>query len=396
MKATGVVVEYNPFHNGHKYHLEMARKYGSGEIVIAVMSGDFLQRGEPAIINKWKRTEMVLKNGVDMVVELPSFYSTQSAEIFAKGSVETLAGLGVTDIVFGSESGDIKKLEEIAALEEDEEFQEKLREELAKGASYPSAFAKSLEKITGKEGYFTPNDILGTEYVRSIRRKGLPIEPIAIKREGTGYHSHDVAGKIASATAIRKMLAEGGAGMKEVLPEASYEILVDEHKKGKSAFLKEYYPIIRHEIILHRDILGDIQDIEVGFENKLYSAAVKYDKYDEFYNEIMSKRYTNVRLQRILVHIILGLTVKITEEAKKKVPYIRILGFNEKGNKYLKSIKNKGEIETFTTLKNVSKKLDPAAKMLLDFNERSSKVYGIIKEYEQRSVPIIYRGDSDE
>jgi len=396
MKATGVVVEYNPFHNGHKFHLEMARKYGEGDIVIAVMSGDFLQRGEPAIINKWKRTEMVLANGVDIVVELPAYYSTQSAEIFAKGSVEILGGLGVEDIVFGSESGDIDKLEKIAALEEDEVFQNKLREHLDKGNSYPTAFSRSLEEITGEKGYFSPNDILGTEYVRSIKKAGLRVNPIAIKREGTGYHSHDVEGKIASATAIRKMLAHGDEGMREVMPEASYAILTKEHKMGRSAFLKEYYPIIRHEIILHRDMLGEIQDVEVGFENKLYSAAVRYDKFEEFYSEIMSKRYTNARLQRILVHIILGLTVKITKKAKEKVPYIRILGFNEEGNRYLKSIKKGQEIHTFTTLKNVTKKLDEDAKMLLDFNERASKVYGIIKEYEERNIPIIYRGEKDE
>lgn len=396
MKATGVVVEYNPFHNGHKYHLEMARKHGQGDIVIAAMSGDFLQRGEPAIINKWKRTEMVLKNGVDIVVELPTFYSTQSAEIFAKGSVEILGALGVSDIVFGSESGDVEKLEEIARLEEDEVFQEGLREELARGVSYPTAFSKTLEKILGKKGYFSPNDILGTEYVRAIRKKNLKVEPIAIKREGTGYHSHDVAGKIASATAIRKMLAEGSEGIREVLPEVSYEILTEEHREGRTAFLRDYYPLIRHEIILHRDLLDDIQDVEVGFQNKLYSAAVKYEGYDEFYDEIMSKRYTNARLQRILIHILLGLTVKHTVKAKEGVPYIRILGFNERGHKYLKGIKKNQEIPTFTTLKNVSKKLDEDAKALLDFNERASKIYGIVKKYEQRSIPIMLRGEEQD
>jgi len=393
MKATGVVVEYNPFHNGHKYHLEMAREYGQGDIVIAVMSGDFLQRGEPAIINKWKRTEMALKNGVDIVVELPAYYSAQSAEIFAKGSVEILAGLGVSDIVFGSESGDVEKLEEIARLEEDEAFQERLREELSTGVSYPTAFSKVLEDTLGKKGYFSPNDILGTEYVRAIRKKKLDVEPIAIKREGTGYHSHEVEGKIASATAIRRMLTEGSGEIGEVLPRVSYEILADEHREGRTAFLRDYYHLIRHEIILHRDILSEIQDIEVGFENKLYSAAVKYGDYDEFYNEIMSKRYTNARLQRILVHILLGLTVEHTVNAKKKVPYIRILGFNEMGNSYLKSIKKSQETETFTTLKNVTKKLGEDAKVLLDFNERASKIYGIVKKYEERSIPIMLRGE---
>lgn len=393
MKATGVVVEYNPFHNGHKYHLEMARKHGEGDIVIAVMSGDFLQRGEPAIINKWKRTEMVLANGVDIVVELPSYYSAQSAEIFAKGSVEILGALGVTDIVFGSESGDVEKLEEIAKLEEDEIFQEQLKEELTKGSSYPTAFSKALEKVLGKKGYFTPNDILGTEYVRAIKKKNLGVKPIAIKREGTGYHSHDIAGKIASATAIRKMLREGDKDIADVLPGISLDILMEEHRKENTAFLREYYPLIRHEIILHRDMLADIQDVEIGFENKLYSAAVKYPVYEDFYEEIMSKRYTNARVQRILIHILIGLTVDITKKAKEKVPYIRILGFNEKGNSYLKKIKKTQEIETFTTLKNVSKKLDKDAKMLLDFNERASKIYGIIKEYEGKTIPIMLKGE---
>lgn len=396
MKATGVVVEYNPFHNGHKYHLKMARDKGKGDIVIAVMSGDFLQRGEPGIVNRWKRTEMVLKNGVDIVAELPSYYSAQSAEIFALGSVGILAGLGVTDIVFGSESGEVERLEEIAALEENEEFQIYLKEHLSQGNSYPTAFSRALEEVTGEKGYFTPNDILGTEYVRAIRKGGYEIEPIAIKREGTGYHSHDVAGEIASATAIRKMLREGDEKMVDVLPEISYEILKSEHEEGRTAFIREYYPLIRHEIILHRDMLKDIQDVEVGFENKLYSAAVKHEGYEEFYEEIMSRRYTNARLQRILIHILIGLTVEITEKAKREIPYIRILGFNDKGNRYLKSIKKSMEIPLFTSLKNVSKKLEGDAKELLDFNERASKIYGIVKEYEDRSIPIIIRGDGDE
>lgn len=388
MKATGVVVEYNPFHNGHRYHLDMARKIGRGDVVIAVMSGDFLQRGEPGVLNRCKRTEMVLKNGIDIVVELPAYYSAQSAEIFAMGSVEILGHLGVENIVFGSESGDVEKLREIAKLEEDQEFQLEIKNNLKDGSSYPTAFGKAIEKIKGRGDYFTPNDILGTEYVRSIERANLNIEPIAIKREGTGYHSKKVNGGIASATAIREMLYEGSGGLELVLPKESYKILVEEHNKGNTAYLRDYYTLIRHEIILNRERIADIQDVEDGFENRLYSSAIKYNEFNEFYDDIISKRYTNARVQRILIHILIGLTKEITSLAKEGIPYIRILGFNSKGGRYLKHIKKTKEnnLEIFTTLKNVTKKLGEREKKLLDFNERASKIYSIIKNYKSKMI----------
>ncbi len=391
MKATGVVVEYNPFHNGHRYHLEQCKKLGIGDVVIAAMSGDFLQRGEPAILNKWKRAEMALRCGIDIVAELPAYYSNQSAEIFARGSLEILNALKVSDIVFGSESADIDKLKKIALLEEDDRFQEHLKDELGRGNSYPTAFSKAVEKVTGEKGYMSPNDILGTEYVRSILDLGLDIKPIAIKREGTGYHSHDIKGEIASATAIRKMLEFDRERIRDLVPEDCYKILLEEFEKGRCAWLHEFYPILRHEIILHKDFLVDIQDIEVGFENRLYESALKNREFYGFYNDIMTKRYTNARVQRILTHILLGMTVKLTEEAKKGVPYVRILGFSEKGGRYLKSIRSKTEVEVFTTLKNVSKKLSGREKVLLDFNERCSMIYTVIKEYEERKTPILIK-----
>lgn len=391
MKATGVVVEYNPFHNGHRYHLEMARKKGIGDVVIAAMSGDFLQRGEPGIVNRWKRAEMALRSGVDIVAELPAYYSNQSAEIFARGAVGVLGALGVSDIVFGSESGEIERLKNIASLEENDEFQIYLKEELGRGSSYPTSFAAAIEKITGEKGYMTPNDILGTEYVRSIAKLRLNINPIAIKREGTGYHSHDIKGDIASATAIRKMLDKDREKIKNLVPEPVYEILSNEFREKRCAWLHEFYPILRHEIILHKNSLEKIQDIEAGFENRLYEAALKNRNFEKFYRDIMTKRYTNARVQRILTHILLGLTVKITEDAKMGVPYVRILGFNQKGGKYLKSIRGKTDIEVFTTLKNVSKKLSGREKALLDFNERCSMIYTVIKEYEERKTPIIIK-----
>lgn len=381
MKATGVVVEYNPFHNGHKYHLEQAREKGIGEVVIAAMSGDFLQRGEPGIVNRWKRTEMAIKSGIDIVAELPAYYSCQSAEIFARGAIGILGALKVSDVVFGSESGDIDRLKNIASLEESEVFQNHIKDELGKGNSYPTSFARAMERVTGEKGYMTPNDILGAEYVKAIRELGLDINPIAIKREGTGYHSHDIEGEIASATAIRKMLAGNRENIKNLVPGEVYEILTEEFQKGRCAWLSEFYPLIRHEIILHRKTLCCIQDMEVGFDNRIYESAIKNSDFDKFYNDIMTKRYTNARVQRILIHILLGITKTLTEDAKKGVPYVRILGFSEKGGKYLKNIRNKTEVGVFTTLKNISKKLSGREKELLGFNERCSKIYSVVKDY---------------
>ncbi|MGL5088524.1 MAG: nucleotidyltransferase [Cetobacterium sp.] len=385
-KAVGIVVEYNPFHNGHKYHCLKAREHG--DVVIAVMSGDYVQRGEPALINRWDRAELALKNGVDIVVELPVFYSTQSAEIFSRGAVGILNQMNVDKIVFGSESGDIKSLADRADLEEKKEFKEELKKQLKEGHSYPTAYSNTLKNLKVDEE-LNSNDILGVEYIKALKFWRSSIKPVAIKREKSGYYSEGIEDGISSATGIRKKL-QSGEDIKEVVPHTTYEVLKNALDENRFAKLKDFYSLIRHRILLERENLKDIQDVEIGFENRLYEAAFSSLDFESFFQKIQTKRYTLGRTQRILIHILLDIKKETTKVVKVKVPYIRVLGFTKDGQSYLKDLKEK-EIIVLTALKNIQKLLSKDELRFLEQNETGSKIYSMINYYEDRKIPIIIR-----
>nr|WP_307774629.1 nucleotidyltransferase [uncultured Cetobacterium sp.] len=388
LSGVGIVVEYNPFHNGHRYHCLKAKEYG--DVVIAVMSGNFVQRGEPAIVNKWERAKMALNSGVDIVVELPTFYSVQSAEIFSIGSVGILNKLGVDKIVFGSESGDVKKLIKISKIEEGDEFKESIKLHLKSGLSYPTAYSKALESC-GVTKEVQSNDILGVEYIKAIDYWGSSIKPIAIKREKAGYYTEGEVEGISSATGIRKMLYEE-TDFKNVVPDITYSKLMGLYESGKVANLKDFYPYIRYKIISERENIEKIQDVEEGYSVKLYNSAMKHKKFDEFFEEIKTKRYTIGRVQRILIHILLNITKKVTQEVKKEIPYIQVLGFTENGRKYIKELKKKDEeIKILTSLKNIKRILKNSEREKLELNEASGRIYSLINDYEEEQIPIMIK-----
>ncbi|MGL4946970.1 MAG: nucleotidyltransferase [Cetobacterium sp.] len=385
-KAVGIVVEYNPFHNGHKYHCLKAREHG--DIVIAVMSGDYVQRGEPALINRWDRAELALKNGVDIVVELPIFYSTQSAEIFSRGALGILHLMSVDKIVFGSETGDINSLVERANLEEKEEFGEELKKQLKEGYSYPTAYSNTLKNLN-VANKLDSNDILGVEYIKALKFWKSTVEPVAIKREKSGYYSEGIEDGISSATGIRKKI-QSGEEVKDVVPETTYKVLKNALDENRFATLKDFYSLIRYRILLERESIKNIQDIEIGFENRLYEAALSSLDFESFFEKIQTKRYTLGRTQRILIHILLNIKKEETAVVKEKVPYIRVLGFTQNGQKYLKKLKEK-DVVVLTALKNIQKILTEDELKLLEKNEIASKIYSMINSYEDRKIPIIIR-----
>lgn len=385
-KPVGIVVEYNPFHNGHKYHCLKAKEYG--DVVVAVMSGDFVQRGEPALIDRWSRAELALKNGVDIVVELPIFYSTQSAEIFARGAVGILNLMKVQKIVFGSESGNAEKLIKRAKLEEEDKFKQELKKQLKEGFSYPTAYSNTLKYLKQGEE-IESNDILGVEYIKALKFWKSQIEPIAIKREKSGYYSEGVEDGISSATGIRKKL-KLGEEIKEVVPLTTYEVLKDALKENKFAKLEDFYELIRYKILLEKDRLELIQDIEQGYENKIYEAALSSENFEDFFEKIKSKRYTLGRMQRILIHILLGVKKEETKNVKEKIPYIRVLGFTKVGQEYLKELKE-NDVKILTSLKNIQKNLEKESLKFLEHNEVASKIYSIINPYKERKIPIIIK-----
>ena len=386
MRATGIIVEYNPFHNGHKLHLMEAKK--NSDLVIAVMSGNFLQRGEPAIYDKWTRAQMALKNGVDLVVELPVFYSAQAAEIFSYGAIDILDKLGVEKIIFGSESSDLEKLKKIAYLQIDEKdlIDEKIKEKMDSGISYPNAINSVIEELLGEKDILKPNDILGVEYIKAIRKLSSSIEPILIERKAVGYHDKEIIDEITSATSIRKMIKDGSLeAIKKVMPVESYNLL------GTPTYLEKFYPLLRYEILNNYEELKFVADMEIGLDNRIFEMAVKYLDFKDFYKNLMTKRYTHGRIQRVLTHILLKIDKKIIDETKVGITYVKILGFSQKGSKYLKEKKETFKIKPLSGLKNVSLILDERERELLNFEIKCDRIYGIINPYEERKFPIIIK-----
>ena len=395
MKAVGLIVEYNPFHNGHKYHIDKAREITGAEVVIAVMSGNFLQRGEPAIFNKWIRAESAIMNGVDLVVELPVLYSSQSAEIFAIGAVSILNSLKVSEIVFGAESENIEIIKNIAEAEKSDEkkaeIDEVIRKEMKLGQSYPNAFAKAIKEVFGYEEILTPNNILGLEYLRAINRIKSEIKPSAIKRNSAGFHSTDVTGEIASATAIRKKIFEGNfEEVFKTIPNSSKNIIKQEIESRRVAKLEEYYDILKYSILSQPEKLKYIQDIEQGFDIRIYKGVLKSKNFEQFFTEIITKRYTISRVYRILTHILLDIDTEITEKVKSITPpYCRILAINSKGREYIRKVKKELEIFLISNIKNADEKLSKHGAVMFEFDNRADEIYKILNYYEERKMPIV-------
>ncbi|TDT68019.1 putative nucleotidyltransferase [Hypnocyclicus thermotrophus] len=384
MKATGIIVEYNPFHNGHKYHLEKAKKKNRKNIIIAVMSGNFLQRGEPAVLNKWVRTEMALLNGVDIVVELPVFYSIKSAEGFAEGAVRILDALNVETIIFGSEAGEINELKEIANLHFNENFQNLIKNRLKTGVSYPNAFNEALNEY-GILKELKPNNILGVEYIKAGEKIKSKINFQTIKREKVDFYGEEIREKITSATNIRKLIINNEIEkIKETVPGNCYNLI--KKNLDKIVTLDDFYPYIRYEIINNYKKLKKLKDIEQGLENRIYNVALQSENIIEFLENIKTKRYTTSRIKRILISILIGMY-----EDEYQLDYIKILGFTGNGRKYLNYIKNNCKLDFITNIKNLKENFTKERRERMSFEFKTDNIYKLVKSYEERKYPVIVK-----
>ena len=326
MKVTGIIAEYNPFHNGHLYHLEQTRKITSCDILIAVITGNYNQRGDLSIINKFEKTMAGLKHGIDLIVELPYIYTLQNAYVYGRKAVEILDRLQVDKLVFGSETNNLEELKKYAELEVDVT---RLKELLHDGNSYP----KSYGLLSGS---LYPNDILAIAYLKAL--KDTHIEALSIQRTND-YLSADLD-VISSASAIRKAVKEG----RDISKTCPVDI-------DEPIFNEDLYPYIRRLLITcDRNDLNRIFMVSEGIENLLKENAFRYDSYEEFINSSVSRRYTRSRIQRVLMHI----ANQIRKEDVENLPdnnYVRVLGFNEKGQEYLRRIKD--DVDIITQFKNI-------------------------------------------
>ncbi len=362
MASIGIIAEYNPFHNGHLYHLKKIKEMFPNDTIILVLSGNFTQRGEPSIIDKWKKTEIAIKAGIDLVVELPFIFATQSADIFAYGAITILENLKVDKLVFGSEIDDIDLLTTIAKAQVDNPlFDQLVKTYMKMGENYPTAISKTVYDLTEKK-VDTPNDLLGVSYIKTIIKNNYKIKPIAIKRT-TDYHKEELK-EITSATTIRNYL-ENKNEVAIAIPDFEMPYLKEENLH----FKKDYFSLLKYKIITSKD-LSIYQTVNEGIDNLLKKEIITCKTYDELIEKVKSKRYTYNKLNRMLLHILVGLT---KEEAKnlKEIKYIRILGFNNLGQTYLNKIKKDIEIPVLSKFERENP--------MLNLELRSTIIYSLPK-----------------
>lgn len=367
MNITGIIVEYNPFHKGHLYHIQKTREVTNCEGIIAVMSGNYVQRGIPAIIDKWNRAKLALLNGVDLIIELPTVYSLSSAEFFAYGAVSLLNNLGITDnICFGSERGDAAELSSIASilLWEPKEYKKILKEQLSLGLSFPIARSKALVQFLQLSGnkdlldlektLSSSNNILGIEYCKSLLRLNSSIRPFSIRREGGSYTSTFLSGTFSSASSIRKYIKENKSlsGLQNHLPGNVYDLLLSLFENNYK-FVSEnlMLPYIKYKTIMNKSLIEKLPDVSEGIENRIVKSLETAESYEELIGLVKTKRYTYTRISRILCQYFIGLeNFNIALLRNSPCPYARVLGFNSTGLKILKEAKKKSSIPVYTKL----------------------------------------------
>ena len=381
MKSIGIIAEYNPFHNGHLYHIKKAKELNPDAPVILIMSGNFTERGEVSIMDKWKRTEIALTHGVDLVVELPYPFATQSADFFSYGGITLLEKLKVDSLVFGSESNDIETLELIAKTQVEQEDFDKLVKIYSKlGKNYPTALSCAIEDLTGKR-ITTPNDLLGVSYIKTILENNYKIKPITIERTNN-YHDQELKDSISSATSIREALKQKKS-IKDQIPEDTQSYYDNLH------FMDDYFDLLKYKIITEEH-LEKYQTVEEGIESLLKKEIENATNYEDFIKRIKSKRYTYNKISRMLLHILCGFT---KEKAKqmKDINYIRILGFTEKGKKYLNQIKKEVDIPIISK---ITREKDP----MLEFEINTTKIYDLktndCRKKEEGKI-IVIGGEND-
>ncbi|NME81742.1 nucleotidyltransferase [Clostridium sp. SM-530-WT-3G] len=357
---TGIITEYNPFHKGHAYHLLHCKKDTKSSGVVCVMSGNFMQRGIPAIVDKWKRAEMAVKNGVDLVIELPLVYSISSAEYFAFGGISLLNNLGIIDTVyFGSEHGNIDVLDSIADVLSNEplEYKKLLKKHLDNGFPFHSSRSIALDQYLKnenvKEVLSNSNNILGIEYIKAIKSLNSKIIPKTLKREGSSYNEETLSKSFASATSIRKHLKENSIDLLgDVLTEESFAILNNLHQNNyKFTFEEDMFKYIKYKLLTNENALASLPDVSEGLDNKIYKEILSSNSLDQLILSVKSKRYTYTRINRILAQCFLNLeNYDLLKLAKSPAPYARVLAFNNTGREILKKMKKTSTIDIITKI----------------------------------------------
>lgn len=389
MNVSGIIVEYNPLHNGHLYHINKTKELTNCDALICVMSGNFAQRGIPSSIDKWTKTKMALQNGVDLVIEIPAIYSVSSAEFFSFGSVSLLNSLGIVDnICFGSEHGNINDIYNISNIlyQEPTDFKLLLKTYLSKGIAYPKARANALydylinskidlSNLLLDDFLNSSNNILGIEYCKSLIKLNSSITPYTLKREGASYSSNVLHSEFSSATAIRKFVKEKGCltDLEGHVPNSVLAEILNLYSKNYEFTFEDFmFSYIKHKSLTSKNSLVNLPDVSEGLDNRIIKALQNNLSYSSVLDDIKSKRYTYTRIARILCQYFIGFDNFDTNRLRSMpCPYARVLGFNSKGKSILKSIKSNSSIPLYTNISKVSNET-------LELDIQATKAYSIL------------------
>lgn len=371
MKIVGLITEYNPFHNGHQYHIEKAKEVTGADMAVVIMSGNFVQRGVPAIMPKHLRAEAALLAGGDLIIELPVGYATGSAETFAFGAVSMLHQFGCIDtLCFGSECGDIDALQKLAQIlvEEPEEYKDFLQQYLKIGLSFPSARQKAIESCYPDESFShlleEPNNILGIEYLKALYTLKSSIKPHTITRTDAGYHSLELNTEFSSASAIRNTIefTDDISLIKDYVPENSFEVLQKNYKKRFPIVLNDFSLLMKYRL-LHEtaDSLQSFEDVSESLANKIYNRRNEFVSYEQFCDLLKTKDLTHARISRALLHVLLGIKKELY--SSHMPGYSRVLGFRKESAAIMAHIKQHSSIPLITKLGQMESSDDVVMKM---------------------------------
>ena len=381
MKSIGIICEYNPFHNGHIYQIKKIKEKYPNSIIIVCTSSSFTQRGEISILNKWEKTKVSLLNGIDIVIELPYVYSTQSSDTFAKYGVSLLEKLHINYLCFGSESNDTTKLLDAAKTQiNNTEFDNKVKLYMKEGYNYPTSLNNALKELINYD-IKEPNDLLAISYIKEIISNNYNIEVFNIKRTNS-YHDLDLDNKIVSASNIRNKLLEN-KNIKDKVPKETYDILKNKSLKNK------YFEFLKYKIISETN-LEKYVDVDEGLNVRIKKSINNSKSLSELIMNIKTKRYTYNRISRMLNHILCSFT-KEENDKIKKLEYIRILGFTENGREYLNEIKDEIKLPILNKYDTKKYKALEIEKRVTDIY---SNIYDNIIDQEIKNKPIYIKNDS--
>ena len=393
MKVSAIIAEYNPLHNGHVFHINKTKEITKCDGLIGIVSGNFVQRGEPSIIDKWTRAKLAVLNGIDLVIELPAVYSISSAEFFSYGAISLLHNLNIVDsLCFGSEAGDLKLIYYISSILQNpsSEYSYLLKKYISLGLPYFTARSKALLEFLNKDIDInltksiesllsSSNNILAVEYCKSLIKLKSNIKAVTIKREGSNYNEKEISSNFPSATAIREQIKSKTnlENLNHYLPSSTYkELLYMFYNNYDFVFLKDAFEFLKYKCITGYNNLDKIPDANEGLHNKIYKSIIRCKDLDELMSNIKSKRYSYTRLSRILCQYFIGFENYPTEILRKEpCPYARVLAFNNRGIEILRYIKKNSTMPVYLKL---PKYKDICQCLKLDI--LSTKAYSIINK----------------